>query len=141
MSQKFGYTIKTYNILGITLMIQGEIDKASQIFENALQENEIYQLMDAGQDDPRLQILQPTNHDLASLIFNYIKCHAIKNGHQSLVLDSYKESGLQSFIRTDEQSIKLFQLLTKMQSPLAKGFFEERQAAEAMFDAAVKQIQ
>ena len=28
-----------------------------------------------------------------------------------------------------------------MQSPLAKGFFEERQAAEAMFDAAVKQIQ
>lgn len=58
--------------------------------------------MDVGQDDPRLQILTPTNHDLASLIFNYIKCHAIKNGHLSLVLDSYKESGLQSFIRTDD---------------------------------------
>ena len=28
LSQKFGYTLKTYNILGIVLMIQGEIDKA-----------------------------------------------------------------------------------------------------------------
>lgn len=36
LSDKFGYTIKTYNVLAIILMIQGEIDKASAIFENAL---------------------------------------------------------------------------------------------------------
>ena len=29
LSDKFGYTIKTYNILGIILMIQGELDKAA----------------------------------------------------------------------------------------------------------------
>lgn len=51
LSQKFGYTIKTYNILGIVLMIQGEIDKASQIFENALVENDIYNLIDNGTDE------------------------------------------------------------------------------------------
>ena len=44
LSDKFGYTIKTYNILGIILMIQGEIDKASQIFENALNELNVYNL-------------------------------------------------------------------------------------------------
>ena len=44
----------------------------------------------------------------------------------SIVIDGYKENGLQSFLRTDELSIKLFTLLSKMQSPLAKEFFEER---------------
>lgn len=34
-------------------MIQGEIDKAEQIFENALQEHEIYALLEVGADDPR----------------------------------------------------------------------------------------
>ena len=29
LSDKFGYTVKTYNILGIILMIQGETEKAS----------------------------------------------------------------------------------------------------------------
>ena len=28
LSQKIGYTLKTFNILGIVLMIQGEIEKA-----------------------------------------------------------------------------------------------------------------
>ena len=140
LSQKFGYTMKTFNILGIVLMIQGEIDKAVQIYENALQEHEIYQLMEAAPDDPKLQMLSPTNNDLATLIFNYIKCNAIKNGHLSIVIEGYKENGLQSFLRTDELSIKLFTILSKMQSPLAKEFFEERQQAEAMFDSAVKQI-
>ena len=35
-------------------MIQGEIDKAEQIFENALQEYQIYQLLEIGADDPRM---------------------------------------------------------------------------------------
>lgn len=71
-------------------MIQGEIDKATQIFENALVENDIYQLLEIGADDPRLAVLTPSNNELASLIFNYIKCNAIKNGHQSIVIDGYK---------------------------------------------------
>ena len=89
-------------------------------------EHEIYQLIEASADDPRVAQLQPTNNELASLIFNYIKCNAIKNGHLSIVIEGYKENGLQSFLRTDELSIKLFTLLSKMQSPLAKEFFEER---------------
>ena len=107
-------------------MIQNEIEKAIQIFENALNEYEVYSLIEASPDDPRMKILQPTNHELACLIFNYIKCNAIKNGHLSLCIDGYKEGGLQQFLRTDELSIKLFTLLSKMQSPLAKEFFEER---------------
>lgn len=71
-------------------MIQGEIDKATQIFENALVENEIYQLLETSDDDPRLAVLTTSNNELASLIFNYIKCNAIKNGHQSIVIDGYK---------------------------------------------------
>lgn len=71
-------------------MIQGEIDKATQIFENALVENDIYQLLEVEADDPRLAVLTPSNNELASLIFNYIKCNAIKNGHQSIVIDGYK---------------------------------------------------
>ena len=54
LSQKFGYTLKTYNILGIVLMIQGEIDKANQIFDSALNEHEIYSLLEASPEDPRL---------------------------------------------------------------------------------------
>ena len=76
-------------------MIQGEIDKATQIFENALVENEIYQLLETSDDDPRLAVLTTSNNELASLIFNYIKCNAIKNGHQSIVIDGYKLNGLQ----------------------------------------------
>ena len=58
LSDKFGYTIKTYNILGIILMIQGETEKASAIFENALAEYNIYGLQDG---DP---LLTPGNYDL-----------------------------------------------------------------------------
>jgi len=85
-----------------------------------------------------MSILQPGNHELGCILFNYIKCNAIKNGHLSIVADGYQTGGLQSFLRTDELSVKLFTLLTKMQSPLAMEFFNERQAAEEMFDLAVK---
>ena len=95
-------------------MIQGEIDKAVQIFENALQEQEIYKLLEAAPEDPKLAQLAPTNYELSSLIFNYIKCNAMKNGHSSIATDGYKENGLQSYLRTDELSIKLFTLLSKM---------------------------
>ena len=63
------------------------------------------------------------------------------NMHSSLVVDAYSKKGMhQTFLREDELSVKLFTLLTKMQSPLAKDFFAERQQSEAMFDAAVKTI-
>lgn len=32
LSDKFGYSLKTYNLLGIVLMIKGEIEKACKIF-------------------------------------------------------------------------------------------------------------
>ena len=73
LSDKYGYTLKTYNILGLALMIKGENDKACQIFENAMQEHKIYDLPD---NDP---LLTPANNELASLIYNYIKCHCIQN--------------------------------------------------------------
>ena len=56
----------------------------------------------------------------------------------SIVSEGYQAGGLQQFLRTDELSVKLFTLLTKMQSPLAMEFFNERQKAEEMFDLAVK---
>jgi len=46
LQEKFGYSLKTYNILGTVLMIKGENEKAAQIFEAALQENNIYELQD-----------------------------------------------------------------------------------------------
>jgi tetratricopeptide (TPR) repeat protein len=58
LSEKFGYTLKTYNILAIVLMITGETEKAAAIFENALQELNIYGLQDG---DP---LLSPANYEL-----------------------------------------------------------------------------
>ena len=39
ISEKFSYTIKTYNLLSIALMNSEDFEKACQIFENALIEN------------------------------------------------------------------------------------------------------
>lgn len=136
LSDKFGYSLKTYNILGTILMIKGENEKAAQIFETALTENGVYELQEG---DPQLAT---NNYELASIIFNYIKCNATQNLSSSMILEAYLSGGLQQcFLRSDALSIKLFTILSKMQSPLAQQFFEERQNAESMFDLAVKQIQ
>jgi tetratricopeptide (TPR) repeat protein len=71
LSDKFGYTVKTYNILGIILMIQGETEKAAMIYENALNEYNVYTMQEG---DP---LLSTGNYDLQSLIYNYIKCNAM----------------------------------------------------------------
>ena len=106
LSDKFGYSLKTYNILGTILMIKGEYEKASQIFETALNENGIYELAEG---DP---ILCSNNYELASIIFNYIKCHAVLNLSNSMVLPTYGQNGLQQcFLRSDALSIKLFTIL------------------------------
>lgn len=88
LSDKFGYSLKTYNILGIVLVIKGEFEKAAQIFEAALTENDIYSLDDA---DPQLNA---SNYELASIIFNYIKCNAIQNLGSSMTSEAYKHQGL-----------------------------------------------
>ena len=49
LSDKFGYTIKTFNLLGIILIIQDEIDKAVAIFDNVIKE---YNILDLPDDDP-----------------------------------------------------------------------------------------
>ena len=135
LSDKFGYSLKTYNILGTVLMIKGEYEKASQIFETAMNENGIYELAEG---DP---VLSTNNNELASIIFNYIKCHAVLNLSSSMVLPNYGQTGLQQcFLRSDPLSIKLFTILSQMKSPLAQQFFEERQKAETMFDEAVKLV-
>ena len=46
LSEKFGYTLKTYNILAIALMERGDYDKGAQIFETALTEQGIYSLFE-----------------------------------------------------------------------------------------------
>jgi len=88
LSDKFGYTLKTYNILGIILMIYGEAQKACQIFESALNENGVFELQDG---DP---MLSPNNHELASIVNNYIKCNAILQSHSSMTVESYQQGGL-----------------------------------------------
>lgn len=68
-----GYTLKTYNLLGCTLMLKNDTDRAIKIFENAV--NELQLDSESGQEK-----LNAPNPDLACLIFNYIKCLAIQNG-------------------------------------------------------------
>ena len=84
LSEKFGYSLKTYNLLGTVLMIKGETEKACKIFETALSENNILELADG---DP---MLNPSNHDLASIIYNYIKCNATLNMHNSMASEAYR---------------------------------------------------
>lgn len=36
LSEKHGYTLSTYNLLGMVLMNQGEFEKAGRIFDSAL---------------------------------------------------------------------------------------------------------
>ena len=46
LSEKFGYTLKTYNILATALMERGDFEKASQIYETALNEQGVYTLFE-----------------------------------------------------------------------------------------------
>ena len=68
-----GYTLKTYNLLGCTLMMKNDCDRAIKIFENAVNELKL------DSEEGQAKLAGP-NPDLACLIFNYIKCLAIQNG-------------------------------------------------------------
>lgn len=68
-----GYSLKTYNLLGCTLLLKNDIERAAKIFENAI--NELQLETAEGQEK-----LNSPNPDLSCLIFNYIKCLAILHG-------------------------------------------------------------
>lgn len=38
MGEKYGYTTKTYNLLGVVLMLKNDYERALKIFESALNE-------------------------------------------------------------------------------------------------------
>ena len=92
-----GYTLKTYNLLGCTLLLKNDIDRAIKIFENAVNE----QQLDSEEGQAKLS---GPNPDLSCLIFNYIKCLAIKRG-QGLGFE---------FFKNDPTSKQLFGYLAKI---------------------------
>ena len=69
-------------------MIQGETEKASLIYENALVEYNVYEMKEGD------SLLTPGNYDLQSLIYNYIKCNAMVQAPSSMSQENYKTTGL-----------------------------------------------
>ena len=67
MGDKFGLSIKLYNLLGISLMLKSEFSKALKVFEQAIESEGL--LGEIPSDN-----VYKNNHDLACLIFNYFKC-------------------------------------------------------------------
>ena len=126
MSEKFGgHSSKTRNMLGIGLMIKGDYERACKVFRDYLDERQLDNAENAA------VLTKGDNPDLSCLIVNYIKCNTILNG---------QGQGAE-FLKGDEVNKMLFGYLVKMNSPLAREFFEERQKAEAMFDEAVASMQ
>lgn len=118
-----GYSLKTYNLLGCSLMLKNDIERAIKIFENAV--NELQLESEEGQ----AKLARP-NADLSCLIFNYIKCLAIQSG-QGQGFD---------FFKTDPRSKQLFGYLAKLDPAIGRQFFEERQRAEALFEEALSAL-
>lgn len=125
MSERFGgYTTKTYNLLALTLMEKQDFDRALKIFENALLE------LSLESEEGQEKHLTMGNADLACLVFNNLKCHAIKHG--------YGEGA--SFFEKDKLARQLVAYLEKMESPLLEHFQHQRQEAALLFDKAVKSM-
>ena len=73
LGEKCGYTTKTYNLLAIILVVKGQLEKAIQIYESAINDLKL--------DSKEGEIhLYNGNNDLASLLVNYIKCLAMNSG-------------------------------------------------------------
>jgi uncharacterized membrane protein YfbV (UPF0208 family) len=110
MSERVGgYTTKTYNLLALALLLKGDLDRALKIFETALS---ALKLETDGQ-----WILKQDNKDVSTLVYNYIKTLCIKRGQNQQQFE---------FVKSDPETKKLFAYLVSMQSPLGRGFFEER---------------
>ena len=118
-----GYSLKTYNLLGCTLMCKNDIERAAKIFENAVNELQL-------ETEEGAQKLNSPNPDLSCLIFNYVKCLAILHG-QGKGFD---------FFKNDDRTKVLFGYLARIDPAIGRQFFEERQRAEAMFDEALSSM-
>ena len=81
MGEKYGYSPKTYNLLALVLMLKGDYERASKIFESAIAELKLDTL------EGEASHLYQGNQDLASLLSNYVKCNSIvKGGSKKLIL-------------------------------------------------------
>lgn len=125
MGEKYGYTTKTYNLLAICLLLKSDFDRASKIYESALNDLKL----DTSEGEQAHLYLG--NNDLASLLVNYIKCHYMLNGCGQG----------NDFFKSNALSQKLFTYLGKVNQGLLSEFFEERKKAEVMFDEALKAVQ
>ncbi len=113
IGEKYGYSTKTYTLLGIVLMVKGEFEKALKIFESAITELRL-DTPDESKD------ICPGNKDVAALLSSYLKCASIVDG---------------SDYQNDEFLKKLAMHLKKINPK--DTFFIERAVAEQMFDQAV----
>ena len=74
LAERFGgHTTKIYCLLGTTLLLKGDVDRALQIFETAVTQLQLD--TEEGQ-----KVLNYRNGDLSVLLYNYIKCLYLKNG-------------------------------------------------------------
>lgn len=125
LGEKYGYSLKTYNLLAIALMLKNDNERALKIFESAMGELKL----DTPEGDAKW--LYPGNNDLAALLVNYVKCHSIARAGCGMGVEFFKSEPL---------NVKLFTYLQKVSQPSLQEFFEERKRAEAMFDEAVKLV-
>lgn len=125
LGEKHGYTLKTYNILAVALMLKSDYERALKVFESAVNE------MKLDTTDGDAKHLFQGNADLASLLTNYVKCNAITRGGCGLGVE---------FLKSDPLNQKLFTYLGKVSAQSVQEFFEERKRAELLFDEAVKQV-
>jgi len=125
VGEKYGYTLKTYNILAVALMLKSDHERALKVFESAVNE------MKLETSDGEAKHLFQGNADLSSLLVNYVKCDAITRGGCGLGVE---------FLKNDPLNQKLFTYLGKVSAQSVQEFFEERKRAEQLFDEAVKQV-
>ena len=75
----------------MALMERGDYNKANQIFETALDVEGIDSLFEKPEDPEFGKVFQPSNNDLATLVYNYVKANAVKNG---LTSEIYLSGGM-----------------------------------------------
>ena len=127
MGDKYGYTTKTYNLLGLALMIKSDYERALKIFESALAELKL------STPEGEAKHLYSGNSDLAVLLTNYIKCNCIvKGGCGSNAIE---------FLKTDPINVSALTYLGKVNQTAIQEFFEERKRSETIFDEAVRNLQ
>ena len=106
LGEKYGYSMKTYTLLGTVLMVKGDFEKALKVYESAISDLKL--------DTPEeSKDICPGNRDAAALFVNYLKCSSIVDGTDW---------------QTDETLKKIAAYLKKINPK--DPFFKERAAAE-----------